>query len=130
MATLPPPPKFVSKLVGIAPLLLAVSAIITSIAQWKPASVDKKISEDIQNVQRQVQNLTETQLELQKSLAALQIQQSEEMSTRKVVAQLEYSSAVIEARTIRQRFGAEVAEKYLLNKQKIRDEIVKVETVK
>lgn len=125
-----PPPKFISKLVSAAPLMLAISAIITSIAQWKPASVDKKLSDDIQNIQRQVHELADSQLELKKSIAALQIQQSEELSTKKVVAQLEYSSAVIEARTIRQRFGDEVAEKYLVNKQKIRDEIVKLETTK
>jgi methylthioribose-1-phosphate isomerase len=123
------PPKAISKLVSSAPLLLGIAAILSSVAQWRSSSSsdNKKFTEELNGIRQQVTTLAVTQIELNKNIATLQIAQSEDISRRKVLAELEYSSCVIEARVIEQRFGKAVADKYLLNRQRMRDEILKIE---
>ena len=123
--SIPPLPDFLKKLIASAPLLLAISALVTSFAQYRPASVDTKLVNSFENINSQVHNLSNELLETNKGLANLQIQMNEEDSKKKVIAELEYSSAIIEAREIRLKFGNEVAKKYLENKEKIKNEIVK-----
>lgn len=123
--SIPPLPGIIRQLIAAAPLLLAISALATSFAQYRPGSVDKKLNDSVQQIQQQIHNISQEQINTNAKLSSLQIQLDEDASRRRVIAELEYSSAIIEARTIRQRFGNEVAEKYLANKKKIRDEVIK-----
>jgi hypothetical protein len=122
------PPKIVSKFVTIAPLIIAISALIGSFAQWKPASVDKKILDEITITNQQIVELKNSQVELNKQISLVQIEQSAEISRRKVLAELRYSAEIIEARMIKMRYGTDVSEKFLLNRKRIYDEILRVET--
>jgi hypothetical protein len=132
MSTSIPPPKSLNRLIASAPLLLGIAAILSSVAQWRSSlsSDNKKFAEELNGIRQQVTTLAVTQIELNKSIATLQIAQSEDISRRKVLAELEYSSHVIEARVIEQRFGKVVADKYLLNRQRMRDEILKIDAQK
>lgn len=124
-----PPSKSLNRLIASAPLLLGIAAILSSVAQWRSSSSSdsKKFADELNGIRQQVTTLAVTQIELNKNIATLQIAQSEDISRRKVLAELEYSSCVIEARVIEQRFGKAVADKYLLNRQRMRDEILKIE---
>lgn len=125
-----PPPKFISRIVAAAPALLAIAALVSSFAAWKPSSTNsQKVLDEVAQIHGQIVQLSTQQNDITKSIASLQIQQNDELTRRKVIAELEYSSALIEARTLERRFGKEVADQYLLNKQKIRDEIIKASSV-
>jgi hypothetical protein len=122
------PPKIVSKIATLAPVIIAISALIGSFAQWKPASVDKKILEELTITNQQIVELKNSQIELNKQISLVQIEQSAEISRRKVLAELRYSAEIIEARMIKARYGTDVSEKFLLNRKRIYDEILRVET--